>query len=166
MAPQVVAHWATMLDGLEGLSAKQFYAGLSDAISKRRMSRCTIETVALSEGGILSRKRDYLRIRRGDVRFDVCAAPFAGGFFVSWWLIEDPGWLGLVYQIPLLGAVVRHFFTRITYYHLDTRDMFLEAVKHSVLEVIDAQTKAQGLRELTALERVPEMREFFKTSRR
>ena len=34
---------------------------------------------------IASAKREYLRMQRGKYAFDICAAPFGNGFFVSWW---------------------------------------------------------------------------------
>ena len=39
---------------------------------------------------LASANRQYLRMHRGKHAFDICAAPFGNGFFVSWWLTEPP----------------------------------------------------------------------------
>ncbi len=42
------------------------------------------------EGGVLSAKREYLRIQRGNLAFDVCTAPHGSGYFFSWWMARVP----------------------------------------------------------------------------
>jgi hypothetical protein len=61
---------------------------------------------------VLSVNREYLRIRRGPHAFDVCAAPFGTGFFVSSWFarMEPPPviaiLLGLAFGAAILAAVI------------------------------------------------------------
>ena len=60
------------------------------------------------EGGVLSAKREYLRVTRQKLAFDLCAAPFGTGFFFSWWVGEKrpPRWL--CWAI-LLGTLVAYY---------------------------------------------------------
>lgn len=44
----------------------------------------------MSEGGLLSAKREYLRLKRERLVFDICAAPFGTGYFFSFRFVELP----------------------------------------------------------------------------
>ena len=67
-----------------------------------------------------------------------------------------------ILSLPILGSVYRRFFHPITYYRIDTSEMFQHAVHGAVMEVIDQVTAAKGIRALTELERKPVMRELAK----
>jgi uncharacterized YccA/Bax inhibitor family protein len=54
------------------------------------------------EGGLLSARREYLRVKRGKLSFDVCAAPFGTGFFFSSWLIELPAKYGVLILLAVI----------------------------------------------------------------
>jgi hypothetical protein len=205
------AHWAHLYEGLQA-STLNFYAMVEGAVVSRSLPHVVIERIEYSEGGALSDKRQYLRIRRRRDVFDICGAPFGRGFFFSWWLAEiEPslpsavavlvilgylavaGWfvervgyfagpalllvlvplalflmsrLGnqdaddFIMSLPLLGPFYRRFFHPITYYRIDSSEMFQQAVQHAVMEVIDQMTAAKGIRALTELERKPVMRKF------
>lgn len=84
--PEILSHWSTLIDGLT-YSSKEFYAQLEGTIRDRNIPKAKTSTVEFSEGGVLSAKRLYFRVQRGEHTFDVCAAPFGRGFFVSWWLL-------------------------------------------------------------------------------
>lgn len=63
--------------------------------------------------------------------------------------------------IVLFGIVRPLFFPpRLTYYRVDTAQMFYQSVHEAVLEVIDSLSSAQGLRLLSGAERKPVMREY------
>lgn len=66
-----------------------------------------------------------------------------------------------ILEIPVVGPFYEHLFRPVTYYKIDTALMFQSAVHSVVMEVIDAITKAQGLRTLSEAERKPLMREFY-----
>ncbi len=55
------------------------------------MPNIKMEPVTHKEGGLLSSSRQYFRIKNKDLVFDVCAAPYGKGFFISWWLYETEG---------------------------------------------------------------------------
>ena len=46
--------------------------------------------ITYGEGGLLSPRREYLRVSRDQTVFDICAAPYAKGFFISSWQGELP----------------------------------------------------------------------------
>jgi hypothetical protein len=205
------AHWAHLYEGLQA-STLDFYAQVEAAVAIRSIRDAVIERIEYSEGGALSDKRQYLRVRRRRDVFDICGAPFGNGFFVSWWLAENrpalpsvaailvvlgymavAGWfiksvgyfagpalllflvplalfimsrLGnqdaddFIMSLPLVGSLYLRFFRPITYYRIDTSEMFQQAVQSAVMEVIDQVTSAKGIRALTELERKPVLTKF------
>lgn len=81
--------WHTFVDGFS-CSAQEFYAAVDAAVRARQIPKLKSERFLAKEGAAFSAKREYLRIRRGRVAFDLCAAPFGGGFFFSWWRYRMP----------------------------------------------------------------------------
>lgn len=160
--PTIISHWYHLIEGLQE-SSLQFYTLLEQAISERQIPNIHLSRIDHREGGALSAKREYLRVRRKEHVFDICAAPFGNGFFVSWWLGEIPGWFWrLIMIIPLFGRFLVWLFRSQTYYRIDTALMFQEAVHLAVLEIIDKMTEAKGLRSLSEAERKPILTSFFK----
>ena len=158
----VLSHWYHLTEGLQE-SPQQFYASVEEAINKRQLPQAKRSRIDYREGGILSAKREYLRIRRDEYVFDICAAPFGNGFFVSWWLGETQGFfMSLLTMIPFWGEMMVNTFRTQTYYRLDVALMFQESIHLSVLEVVDKITQAQGLRVLSEMDRKPIMTGLFK----
>ncbi len=63
--------------------------------------------------------------------------------------------------VAIFGIIRPLFFPpRLTFYRIDTADMFYRAVQAAVREVVDGLRSAQGLRALTDEEWKPVMREF------
>jgi hypothetical protein len=81
----VLSHWYTLLGDLQA-SGLDFYKTVEGNIARRKVPDATQSRIDYKEGGVLSAKREYLRVARGKLVFDICAAPFGTGFFVSWWL--------------------------------------------------------------------------------
>ncbi len=158
----VISHWNTLLENFQ-TSPQDFYARLTEAVEQRQIPEASTGRLLLAEGGIMSAKREYLQIACKDFHFAVCAAPFGTGFFVSWWLMEQP--LGCLTEAilltPFVGPLFRMLLTPMTYYRIDTALMFQSATHAAVLEVIDSITSSQGLRGLSEMERKPIMREFY-----
>jgi hypothetical protein len=158
--PLTISHWHTLIENLQ-TSSLDFYESVQNSISTRQVPHSSISRVDWPEGNAFSAKREYLRIRRKEHIFDICAAPFGSGFFVSWWLGQKPSFfLSLLYAIPVAGTLLERFFRPFTYYRIDTALMFQETVRLSVNEVLDAMTTAKGLRTLSEAERKPILREF------
>ncbi|HHT9126697.1 MAG TPA: hypothetical protein ACFYD6_12925 [Candidatus Brocadiia bacterium] len=158
----LLSHWNKLIEGLQE-SPQQFYASLEEAIKRRQIPNIDLSRLDYREGGVFSAKREYLRVRRKEHIFDVCAAPFGSGFFFSWWLGESVGFFWrLILLIPILGRLFVRFFRPDTYYQIDTALMFQGAVHSAVLEVIDEITNAKGLRALSETERKPILTDLFK----
>src|SRR5467141_3180264 len=144
-----------------------FIAAVRWSTGKRRHATANAENPPLTNGfpggGVFSAKREYLTVSRMEHTFDICAAPFGNGFFVSWRLSEvtTVGTLMLL-KIPVLGPALLRVFRPVTYYRWDTALMFQSAVHAAVLEVLDQRTSAQGLRSLSEIERKPILRDLFK----
>ena len=156
---EILSHWHSLTEGLQG-SSKSFYAAVQHAVDRRNLPQVRLTRVSHREGGIFSAKREYLRARRKELIFDICAAPFgAYGFFVSWWLGRLPP--SLWFQIPLLGPILMRLLRPLTYYHLDTALMFQDSIHASVLEVLEGATKALGLRALSENDRKPVLTGLF-----
>lgn len=64
-------------------SPQQFYALVHEALRARQVPGLEVQLITLHEGHALSARRLYFRAERERLRFDICAAPFGTGFFVS-----------------------------------------------------------------------------------
>jgi hypothetical protein len=153
---EIISHWYHLTEGLQ-CSSKAFYDAVEQAINRRKLPDVHVSRVDHFEGSLFSSKREYLRVRRKEHIFDICAAPFGpGAFFVSWWLGEMPTGC-----LAILAPFLSRFLRPITYYKLDTALMFQESVHAAVLEILDGATKAKGLRALSEMDRKPILSGFF-----
>jgi hypothetical protein len=154
----VISHWYFLFEGMQA-SPREFYAAVELAIQTRQVPDARTSRVDWKEGGLLSARREYLRVRRKKLVFDVCGAPFGPNFFVSWWLGELPSPIvGLLMMIPVIGLFVERWVRPRTYYQIDTSLMFQETIRSAVNQVVDDMSRAKGLRILSPLERKPELR--------
>ena len=104
----VMSHWDHLIENFE-TSPKDFYAALEAAIERRLIPDKAALRIEFKEGGLMSAKREYLRVMRGKHAFDICAAPFGTGFFFSWWLIERPSqWLAYFFGILLVVLFIMY----------------------------------------------------------
>ena len=158
----VFSHWYHLIENFQQ-SSQEFYSSLEQAIKKRNLPDVRISRIDFKEGNVFSAQREYLRVKRKELVFDICAAPFGNGFFISWWLGEKMGaLLSLLLVIPFLGSLVAKTSRPATYYRLDTTLMFQESVHLAVLEILDDVITAKGIRTLTEAERKPIMSDLFK----
>ena len=159
-AADIFSHWHHLIENFQA-SPMEFYSQVETALQKRQIPDLKISRVDWREGGLLSAKREYLRVRRKEFVFDICGAPFGTAFFFSWWLGELPsGFWALISLVPIAGPALFWAFRRQTYYRNDTAQMFQDLAHTAVLEVIDGMTSAKGLRVLSELDRKPIPREF------
>lgn len=157
----VLSHWNNRVEGLNN-SSQDFYHAVEENLTQEHLQKVSMERVNLHEGGILSAKREYLQVRRGEHVFHICAAPFGSGFFVSWWLGHvERGFWALIAKIPLIGGWLIDLFKPATYYNVDTALMFQSVTHGAVLSAIDHLTDVQGLRRVPDDERKPIIRDFF-----
>lgn len=113
---EVLSHWHILLDDFR-TPVREFYEKVESNLKTRGVPEIRTELVMWNEAGILSAKRDYLRISRGRLTYDVCAAPYAtNSFFFSTWMALQPppsalliGCGGLIGLPIVLGIVVKMF---------------------------------------------------------
>ena len=84
----VISHWSTLIENFQA-SPLSFYTAVEAALGRRQIVEARLSRVDYREAGLLSANREYLRVTREKLVFDVCAAPFGTGFFVSCWLADD-----------------------------------------------------------------------------
>ena len=150
---EVRGHWQHYFDTLQ-FSSQEFYTAIEATVKAKEIPQVSTSRITYSEGGMLSANREYLRISRGTIVFDICAAPFAKGFFISSWQGDLPNiTLMIVSAIPFIGKSMAQGYANKTYYQLDAEQMFTSAVHQGVLEAIDTVTNTQGIRQLSELER-------------
>ena len=102
----VISHWGHLFENFQTPSLP-FYRSLETAVQTRAVPEAHWSQIQHKEGGLASANREYLRIHRGKHAFDICAAPFGTGFFVSWWFTEPPLKFGILYTIGfLLGLLI------------------------------------------------------------
>ena len=79
---EVTSHWGTALDSIH-FSAQEFYAKVEEAIRAREWPGIELLRVLHTEAGLLSHKREYLRVVRQRQVFDICAATFGKDYFFT-----------------------------------------------------------------------------------
>ncbi|REJ81319.1 MAG: hypothetical protein DWQ44_09705 [Bacteroidetes bacterium] len=135
------------------ISTQEFYQKVEEEIKKHEIPGISIARVTHYQTGLISAKREYLRISRDEYIFDICAAPFGTDFFVSWWLGESDR--SVIGRIPILNTILGKNSKKKTFFQMDTEAMFKGSVRLSVMDAIDQITTAKGLRALTEQERMP-----------
>lgn len=158
----IVSNWYHYFEGLQE-SPQNFYTQLEQTIKGRELPNCKLSRVDYREGGVFSAKREYFRVQGKEHIFDICAAPYAKGFFFSWWMGKSLGWFWrIMLKIPFLGVLLMALFRPETYYQADTMMMFQESIRMAFNEAVDATTNAKGVRALSEEEKKPIMSDFFK----
>ena len=85
----VIDHWYALVPGFNS-STKEFYEAVEKELKERQVPGLEIFHVDFAEGGVLSNKREYLRMTRERLVFDICAAPFGTAYFFSCRFAEIP----------------------------------------------------------------------------
>jgi len=154
--------WNTLIDNFN-FSTQEFYKLLKEELQNQGIKRLEIEQVSLKEGNAFSSRRSYLRATWKEYQYDICAAPFGKGFFISWWLLykNSIGQL-IISKIPFIGGWLAKKLYPVTYYKIDTASMFMAYAQASVLKVIDDITQNKGVRVLSEIERKPILNDVFK----
>jgi len=154
-AKVIISNWSHYFEDIS-FSSDDFYLTIKQLVESRKFPDVSVRQINLLQGTWLLAERQYLRVRRRRLIFDICAAPYGTGFFVSWWLGENPSALRILFRsIPIIGLLIREIPKR-TYFQMDTDNMFRNGVHQSVLTAIDEMTNAKGLRLLSDFDRKPE----------
>jgi hypothetical protein len=108
----VIDHWYALVPGFT-TSTKEFYTAIEKELKERQVPGLDIAYVDFSEGGVMSQKREYLRMTRERLVFDICAAPFGTAHFFSCRFVEIPAaiklWQLLVVLVASLMSVALVF---------------------------------------------------------
>ena len=78
--PIVYKQWITPLMDFASDTTK-FYAAVEDELRKWEVPELTTERILYRDGGLLSQQREYLRVRRENLVFDILSAKFGK----CWW---------------------------------------------------------------------------------
>lgn len=155
------SRWYTLINNFE-YSPKEFYKHLQVELESHGITKIKIKEEYIKEGGIMSHSRIYLRVTWKDYQYDICAAKFGKGYFISWWLFyKDSIWKILVSKIPFVGRWIALKLYPITYYRTDTASMFMLYVHASLIKTIDDITNNSGIRTLTEEQRKPILNDVF-----
>src|SRR5579871_616894 len=103
-----ISHWHQLIENFQ-TSSMDFYRSLYKAVKERSVPEIQVAQVEHKEGGLASAYRVYMRVHRGKHAFDICAAPFGTGFFVSWWFTEPPLKFAVLYTLCFLFCLVITF---------------------------------------------------------
>jgi hypothetical protein len=121
---EIISHWPKLIENLR-FSSHEFYTRVEKALSVRQVPDLVIKRVDWKEGGPLSARREYLRLTRERLIFDVCGAPFGTGFFVSLWCGQKPLRIGpvlcAILVIVLLGFIDSMTLSQYGIYHFAWR---------------------------------------------
>lgn len=110
-----ISYWCNWFPGLKH-SPQQFYAAVVQKVREFQVPNLQPDTLLLKQGSAFSANRLYLRLSREKLVFEICAAPFGSGFFVSSRLFDrrrEARWYHL-----LLVFVLWTVATALGYYYL------------------------------------------------
>ena len=96
--------WNQLIEGMR-FSTKDFYDRTEAALQGRSIPELEVSRVDIKEGGPMTPRREYLRLRRERLIFDICAMPFGSGFYVSEWFWRQPRRMGLIALLILCALV-------------------------------------------------------------
>lgn len=142
---QILARWQARLNGV-ACSSLEFFEIVQASVIAKELPNISFSYVTRREGGWLSPKRVYLRIRYRHLFFDVSAFVVGGSLVVGWWLHEDShGVADLLAEIPGFGFVLEKTIRAATYYTVDFIDFFQRTIHESILRAIDELSEENGL---------------------
>ncbi len=152
----VLSHWSHFFHSFS-MSSDMFYGELEKTLQDHDMPHSVIERTKHKEAGMLSARREYLRIRHKDIVFDVCASPFGKNFFISWWLYETAGTMRTVLKNTKMGNFLQARAERRTFYQIDEEDMFRSCVHECILETVTKVAEGKGLMQLSDADKAYKM---------
>ena len=134
---------------IEGIyvPADQLYKHLKEVFAAKNLPNLATSLISLSEGGVTSHNREYLRVSRKDLVFDICTAPFGVHSFISWRLGEKTGFFRkLLCNLPLVGRLFAKVPKKETYYESDANYMFVYSINQTLNEVVEDIRLNKGIR--------------------
>jgi hypothetical protein len=151
LVSQVLSHWNHYFPN-STMSSNNVYDEIEMLVKNQSLPEVKTERVKHKEGGMFSASREYFRVKRGDIVFDVCAAPFGKNFFISWWLYQSEGIMKSMMKNTSVGNYLEKVAASRTFFEADEEAIFRSCIHSCVLEAIDNFTGSTGKR-LTELEK-------------
>jgi hypothetical protein len=152
---EVINHWSQYVPNMTQ-TPQEFYAAIEALIAHHEIPDLKMKRVKYFEKGLLSAKREYLQIRGHNHFFDVCAAPYGKGFFVSYWQRENlSSKVKLLSKIPIpkIAMLTSWWASTTTFYMADSIQMFLNLVHTSIVTALDKELTTKGLKGLSESQR-------------
>ena len=78
----VLRYWYVVFDNFD-TPVSEFYQAIEHDLEVRELTGLEVSRIEYAEGGMLSARREYLRMRRERLVFDICAAPFGTSWLFS-----------------------------------------------------------------------------------
>jgi len=129
------------------ISSKEYYKLVESLHRNLSVPNITYEQINFPEKGIFSSDRQYLRIQKSIYVFDICAAPYGNGSFISWWYGERYDWpIRLLLSIPIIGWFTRRTLKLKTYYQRDEQQVFRIAIEGVISEAKEQICAPHGVR--------------------
>src|SRR6267142_224183 len=100
----VLDHWYSLVPGFTA-ATEDFYEAVEKELKERQIPSLQMRRVEFSEGGLISGRREYLRMTRERLVFDICAAPFGTAYFFSCRFAEIPSVIKL-WQLAVLATAL------------------------------------------------------------
>jgi hypothetical protein len=144
----VLSHWHHSYADF-GLSSDDFYKCVTEAVAAWKLPDVSLSRIEVSESGIASARRVYLRVERLGFVFDICTAPFGAGCFVSWWFLQPPP-PGVIRFILFMVSLVGMAFLTFLLSKLGVFTAFLASFA-LIMGAIHAAVVGQTLEESWAL---------------
>lgn len=136
-----IDRWHRQFEDLQ-TSSDIFYEKIENILEEKSYPDVAVSRITLAQMGLLSSRREYLRITRDQYIFDICAAPFGRDFYVSWWLAMNISFIEQVLlSIPLISSAYTKYLMEKTYYQMDTENMFRESIQTIVANIIAEMTE-------------------------
>lgn len=101
----VAGHWCQPSVGVE-ISPSQFYDLVTKAVQDRKLPGVEFSRVFWKEEAFVGAKREYLRVQRARIVFDICAAPQGAGSFFSSWLCIVPFQVSAVHLAGIFTGMI------------------------------------------------------------
>ena len=101
---QALDDWRMLAENYQ-MPPLEFYALLEATIRQLQIPDLEISQIEAKESGLLSDRRVYLRLKRGSLLFDCCAAPLGANYFFSYWLWMLPRSLTLFHALGMLTTL-------------------------------------------------------------
>ncbi len=137
-----------------------FFDILEQVFLTRHVTNASVSRITRWEWHPLLPARIYLVIMFQRSAYFISAVPLGTSFLVTLRFTKMPNkFLLILFQVPIIGAIVERLLTPPTFYANDIYYAFEQTVRSSVLEAINL-LRAQGIRPLTENEQRPLLREF------